>query len=62
MEPIYIQDYIHFEQHVAKLLQRAGWTVVTAKPNQPGYDLVVKKGNLFGAVHGISNKICIRYL
>jgi len=50
MEPAYIQDYIHFEQHVAKLLQRAGWTVVTAKPNQPGYDLVVKKGNLFGAV------------
>jgi cellulose biosynthesis protein BcsQ len=50
MEPGYIQDYTHFEQHVAKLLHRAGWTVVTAKRNQPGYDLVVKKANLVGAV------------
>lgn len=50
MEPPYIQDYTHFEQHVAKLLHRAGWTVVTSKRNQPGCDLIVKKGNLVGAV------------
>jgi chromosome partitioning protein len=50
MEPAYIKDYSHFEQHVAKLLHRAGWTVITTKSNQPGYELVVKKGNLIGAV------------
>ena len=51
MELAYIKDYSHFEQHVATLLHRAGWTVITAKSNQSGYDLVVKKGNLVGAVH-----------
>ncbi|KAB8335359.1 AAA family ATPase [Scytonema tolypothrichoides VB-61278] len=55
MEPAYIKDYSHFEQHVATLLHRAGWTVIAAKSNQSGYDLVVKKGNLFGAV-------CIKWL
>ncbi|WP_017315780.1 nucleotide-binding protein [Mastigocladopsis repens] len=50
MEPAYIKDFIHFEQHVAKLLHKAGWTVITTKSNQPGYDLVVKKGHLVGAV------------
>ncbi|WP_026104055.1 AAA family ATPase [Anabaena sp. PCC 7108] len=43
-------NYAEFEQHVAKLIHKAGWTVETAKPNQPGHDLVVKKGNLIGAV------------
>ncbi|OUL26485.1 restriction endonuclease [Nostoc sp. T09] len=50
LEQEYIQDFTHFEQHVAKLIYRAGWKVETAKPNQRGYDLVVKKGNLVGAV------------
>jgi hypothetical protein len=48
--PEFIQDFTHFEQHVAKLIHKAGWTVETAKPNQPGYDLIVKKENLIGAV------------
>ncbi|AVH74166.1 chromosome/plasmid partitioning protein ParA [Nostoc sp. 'Lobaria pulmonaria (5183) cyanobiont'] len=46
LEPQFIQDFTHFEQHVAKLIHKAGWTVETAKTNQPGYDLVVKKENL----------------
>ncbi|MHC5718245.1 MAG: restriction endonuclease [Nostoc sp.] len=46
LEPQFIQDFTHFEQHVAKLIHKAGWTVETAKTNQPGYDLVAKKGNL----------------
>ncbi|BAY24706.1 restriction endonuclease [Calothrix sp. NIES-2100] len=50
VEPAYIQDFIHFEQHVAKLIHRAGWTVETAKPNQRGYDLAIKKDNFVGAV------------
>ncbi|MBD2296610.1 AAA family ATPase [Anabaena sphaerica FACHB-251] len=51
LEPAeFIQDFTHFEQHVARLIHKAGWTVETAKPNQPGYDLVIKKGNLTGAV------------
>ncbi|QLE55938.1 restriction endonuclease [Nostoc sp. TCL26-01] len=50
LEPQFIQDFTHFEQHVAKLIHRAGWTVETAKPNQPGYDLVAKKENLVVAV------------
>ncbi|MEH1831245.1 MAG: restriction endonuclease [Nostoc sp.] len=44
------EDFIHFEQHVAKLLHKTDWTVETAKTNQPGYNLVVKKGNLVGVV------------
>jgi chromosome partitioning protein len=43
-------NFIYFEQHVAKLIHRTGWTVETAKPNQRGYDLVIKKDNLVGAV------------
>ncbi|MEH2194875.1 MAG: AAA family ATPase [Nostoc sp.] len=50
LEPQFIQDFTHFEQHVAKLIHKAGWTVETAKTNQPGYDLVVKKGNLVGVI------------
>ncbi|MCC5635972.1 AAA family ATPase [Nostoc sp. CHAB 5844] len=46
----FIQDFTHFEQHVAKLIHRAGWTVETAKPNQPGYDLIATKENLIVAV------------
>ncbi|HAC64767.1 MAG TPA: restriction endonuclease [Cyanothece sp. UBA12306] len=45
-----ISDFIHFEQHIAKLFTRLGWDVETAKPNQKGYDLVVKKGQHIGAV------------
>ncbi|ACK64458.1 restriction endonuclease [Rippkaea orientalis PCC 8801] len=45
-----IPDFVHFEQHVAKLFKRWGWTVETAKTNQPGYDLIVKRGNYTGAV------------
>ena len=48
--PAYIQDYTHFEQHVVKLLHRAGWTVIVAETNQPNYNLFIKKGNLVGAV------------
>ncbi|NMG08457.1 AAA family ATPase [Brasilonema sp. UFV-L1] len=55
MEPAYTKDYSHFEQHVVTLLHRAGWTVIAAKLNQPGYDFVVRKGNLVGAV-------CIKWL
>ncbi|MUG95691.1 AAA family ATPase [Scytonema sp. UIC 10036] len=40
----------NFEQHVAKLLHRAGWVVEPAKKNQTVYDLIVKKGNLVVAV------------
>ncbi|MFN6566687.1 AAA family ATPase [Dendronalium sp. ChiSLP03b] len=50
LEPQFIQDFTHFEQHVAKLIYRAGWTVETAKPNQVGYDLVASKENLVVAV------------
>lgn len=51
MEPAYIKDYSNFQQHVVQLLHKAGWTVITPKSNQSGYDLIVKKGNLLGAVH-----------
>ncbi|MBO3458086.1 AAA family ATPase [Aetokthonos hydrillicola Thurmond2011] len=50
MEPSYTKDYNHLEQHVAKLLYKSGWTVITAKQNQVGYNLVIKKRNLVGAV------------
>jgi cellulose biosynthesis protein BcsQ len=49
-EPPYISDFVEFEQHVAKLFSRQGWTVETAEPNQVGYDLVVKKEKYVGAV------------
>ncbi|MBD2500326.1 nucleotide-binding protein [Anabaena azotica] len=50
LEPQFIQDFTHFEQHVAKLITRAGWTVETAKVNQPGYDLIARKDKLVVAV------------
>jgi chromosome partitioning protein len=50
LEPNYIHDYQHFEQHVAKLFSKAGWSVETAKNNQPWYDLVVKKDKQIVAV------------
>lgn len=50
LDPQFIQDYTHFEQHVAKLITRAGWTVETAKVNQPGYDLIARKDKLVVAV------------
>jgi len=50
LEPPYIQDFAHFEQHVARIFHRHGWTVVTPEQNQVGYDLVVSKGNIVGAV------------
>ena len=50
LEPQFIQDFTHFEQHVAKLIHKAGWTVETAKTNQPGYDLIIRKENLVVAV------------
>ncbi|MGL5805472.1 MAG: AAA family ATPase [Xenococcaceae cyanobacterium] len=49
-EPEHIVDFQHFEQHVAKLFIRGGWTVETAKLNQPGYDLIVKKDKHVAAV------------
>ena len=42
LNPQYIQDYQHFEQHITKIFSQAGWKVETAKNNQPGYDLIVK--------------------
>lgn len=50
LEPPYIQDFTHFEQHVARIFHRNGWTVVTPKQNQVAYDLVVSKGSFIGAV------------
>lgn len=50
VEPPYIQDFTHFEQHVARIFYRNGWTVVTAEQNQPGYDLVVSKEDIVAAV------------
>jgi chromosome partitioning protein len=49
-EPTFIADFQHFEQHVAKLFVRGGWTVETAKTNQPGYDLIVRKDKYIAAV------------
>ena len=48
--PEEIPDFQHFEQHVAKVFIKAGCTVETAKNNQPGYDLIVKKGDRLVAV------------
>ncbi|MDF5716210.1 MAG: restriction endonuclease [Rhizonema sp. NSF051] len=50
MEPVYRQDYTHFEEHVEKFLHRAGWTVTNTDSNQQNYDLVIKKGKLLCAV------------
>jgi chromosome partitioning protein len=50
LEPPYIQDFAHFEQHVARIFHRHGWTVVTPEQNQAGYDLVVSKSNIVAAV------------
>lgn len=50
VEPPYISDFIQFEQHVAKLFSRLGWTVETAKTNQEGYDIIVKRKHIIGAV------------
>lgn len=44
------EDFVHFEQRVARLFHRDGWTVETPKQNQPGYDLVVSKGDIVSAV------------
>jgi len=49
-ETNFIDSFTEFEQHVAKLFHKDGWTVETPKPNQPGYDLVVKKENIVSAV------------
>jgi hypothetical protein len=49
-EPTFIDSFTEFEQHVAKLFHRAGWKVETAKTNQPGYDLIVSKGDIVSAV------------
>jgi len=43
-------NYAEFEQHVAKIFHKGGWIVETPKPNQPGYDLVIKKGDMVAAV------------
>jgi chromosome partitioning protein len=47
-EPSFTKDFVHFEQHVAKLFQTEGWTV--ERVNQANYDLIVKKDNQLGAV------------
>jgi cellulose biosynthesis protein BcsQ len=44
------ESYAEFEQHVAKLFHKGGWTVETPKANQPDYDLVIKKGDTVAAV------------
>jgi hypothetical protein len=49
-EPPFINSFTEFEQHVAKLFHKGGWTVETPKQNQPGYDLVIKKGDTVAAV------------
>ncbi|MGL5921696.1 nucleotide-binding protein [Chroococcidiopsis sp.] len=43
-------NFVEFEQHVAKLFHKGGWTVETPKANQPGYDLAIRKGDLVAAV------------
>ena len=50
LNPPYIQDYQHFEQHIAKIFSKAGWKVETAKNNQPGYDLIVRNDRYTVAV------------
>lgn len=47
-EPSFTKDFVHFEQHVAKLFQTEGWTV--ERVNQANYDLIVKKDNQLCAV------------
>jgi cellulose biosynthesis protein BcsQ len=50
VEATFINSFTEFEQHVAKLFHKGGWTVETPKPNQPDYDLVIKKGDIIAAV------------
>jgi chromosome partitioning protein len=45
-----LNTFIEFEKHVEKLFHREGWEVETPKPNQPGYDLVVRKDGIVAAV------------
>src|SRR5919202_1106387 len=47
-EPSFTKDFVHFEQHVAKLFQMEGWTVEIV--NQASYDLILKKDNQLAAV------------
>jgi cellulose biosynthesis protein BcsQ len=49
-ESSFAKTFVEFEQHVAKLFHREGWTVTAPKPNQPGYDLVVRKDGIVAAV------------
>ncbi|MDZ7994217.1 MAG: AAA family ATPase [Nostoc sp. EfeVER01] len=49
-EQSFSEDFTRFMQHVETLIYKAGWTVETAKINQPDYDLVVKKENLIVVV------------
>ena len=49
-EQSFSEDFTSFKQHVETLIYKAGWTVETAKINQPDYDLVVKKENLIVVV------------
>ncbi|GBF79719.1 AAA family ATPase [Aphanothece sacrum] len=49
-EAEFIADFVHFEQHVAKLFTHNNWQVETAKTNQPGYDLTIKKNQSLGVV------------
>jgi chromosome partitioning protein len=43
-------NFVEFERQVAKLFHKGGWTVETPKPNQPGYDLAIRKGDMIAAV------------
>lgn len=43
-------NFVEFEQHVAKLFHKGGWTVETPKANQTGYDLAIRKGDMVAAV------------
>ncbi|HEY9614983.1 AAA family ATPase [Allocoleopsis sp.] len=47
-EPSFTKDFVHFEQHVAKLFQTEGWTVEIV--NNANYNLIIKKDNQVGAV------------
>jgi cellulose biosynthesis protein BcsQ len=46
----FTQNFVHFEQHVAKLFRKEGWTVESVKPSSANYDFIVKKDNQVGAV------------
>ena len=47
-DPSFTKDFVHFEQHVAKLFQTEGWTVEIV--NNANYNLIIKKDNQVGAV------------